>query len=426
MSSSVVNLPAYGDPHSSRKSPLSWCQELDLAIWLCAFANFINSADRVIMPIAITSLSTDNDYTLVQQGWILSAFPAGYISSQIIGSCISSRWSSRRVLFIVVMLWSLSTVVTPFVASSFYLLVSSRIILGLGEGFGLPTMYHILAEGVPVNKRTSAFAYLTASGSAGQTIAAIICPLLYWKVNFYVFGCLGLYWCLLWNNSNVGLNSSSSSDSVLLLHKVKSPFRSWDRFIRLSPLLAIYVAHFCMNWTAYVIMHWLPTYLRLVFSADPSAISLAALPYVINTVMSIGTGHAVDSMLNSGRISLRNARIYSTVLGLVLPAAFLVAFAFVKNVYLAIILISMSMGALAFNAAGHLSNHVDVAPKFSGITFAISNTIATLPGLTVGPLTAHLVISSAGLWWPSFIIAAVLNVIGSVIYIRFACTEQIL
>lgn len=67
-----------------------------------------------------------------------------------------------------------------------------------------------------------------------------------------------------------------------------NPLRRWQLFITLRPLLAIYVAHFCMNWTAYVIMHWLPTYLRVYLQADPSDLSLAALPYVFNSLASIG------------------------------------------------------------------------------------------------------------------------------------------
>lgn len=49
----------------------------------CSFANFINAADRVIMPIALLEMSKEFDYTLHQQGYILSAFPLGYISSQV-------------------------------------------------------------------------------------------------------------------------------------------------------------------------------------------------------------------------------------------------------------------------------------------------------------------------------------------------------
>uniref|UniRef100_A0A914X5I8 Major facilitator superfamily (MFS) profile domain-containing protein n=1 Tax=Plectus sambesii TaxID=2011161 RepID=A0A914X5I8_9BILA len=140
------------------------------AVGLCAAANFINAADRVIMPVAIVGLSQQHRYSLVQQGWILSAFPAGYISSQIVGSCAGAQIGSRRLMLCVVFLWSLSTLLTPIVASSFHLLLIARVALGLGEGLGLPTIYHIFAETVPAEQRTRAFSYLAAAGSIGQTV----------------------------------------------------------------------------------------------------------------------------------------------------------------------------------------------------------------------------------------------------------------
>ncbi len=40
--------------------------------------------------------------------------------------------------------------------------------------WGLPTIYHIFAESVPVEQRSRAFSYLSAAGSIGQTIAAVV------------------------------------------------------------------------------------------------------------------------------------------------------------------------------------------------------------------------------------------------------------
>lgn len=52
-------------------------------IALCSIANFINSADRVIMPIAIIQMSAHFKWDLHDQGWILSAFSIGYICSMV-------------------------------------------------------------------------------------------------------------------------------------------------------------------------------------------------------------------------------------------------------------------------------------------------------------------------------------------------------
>lgn len=51
---------------------------------LCSVANFINAADRVIMPIAIIPMTSYFKWTMHWQGWILSAFAFGYLSSQVI------------------------------------------------------------------------------------------------------------------------------------------------------------------------------------------------------------------------------------------------------------------------------------------------------------------------------------------------------
>jgi len=53
-------------------------------IALCSLANFVNAADRVIMPIAIIQMSAQFKWGLHEQGWILSAFSIGYICTMVL------------------------------------------------------------------------------------------------------------------------------------------------------------------------------------------------------------------------------------------------------------------------------------------------------------------------------------------------------
>ena len=55
-------------------------------IALCAAANFINAADRVIMPIAIIQMTDEFKWNLHGQGWVLSAFAIGYMSSMVMSN----------------------------------------------------------------------------------------------------------------------------------------------------------------------------------------------------------------------------------------------------------------------------------------------------------------------------------------------------
>jgi MFS family permease len=282
----------------------------------------------------------------------------------------------RRLLAAVVFMWSLSTVCTPLVAGHYHLLLLARVILGLGEGLGLPTIYHLFAEHVPVHRRSTAFSYLTAAAGVGQTIAAVVSaracdghasqfvPHMAWRSAFYAFGMAGFVWCAVWARGQRVIGDASALNntdtkqpvgaSLLLCKQTTNPLRQWQQFFTKTPLLAIYAAHFAMNWMSYTIMHWLPTYLRAVFGADPTDLSLAAAPYVANSVCAVGKcgveetrayiclhfaviGHLADDWVNSGRASLLSVRKYCTFAGLMLPALLLLAFAFVTHLYTAIL-----------------------------------------------------------------------------------------
>jgi hypothetical protein len=43
-----------------------------------------------------------------------------------------------------------------------------------------------------------------------------------------------------------------------------------------------------MNWTSYIITVWLPTYLSKNLGVSITALSLAAVPYIMNTLFGIG------------------------------------------------------------------------------------------------------------------------------------------
>lgn len=64
---------------------IHWFSRTSRIVALCSAANFINSADRVIMPIAIIPMTDEFKWSLHSQGWILSAFACGYFTSQLLG-----------------------------------------------------------------------------------------------------------------------------------------------------------------------------------------------------------------------------------------------------------------------------------------------------------------------------------------------------
>ncbi|XP_073976040.1 sialin-like [Rhodnius prolixus] len=399
--------------------------ETSRIVGLCSIANFINAADRVIMPIAIIPMTDEFKWSLHWQGWILSAFAFGYFTSQVVGACAASRFGGKTVLLFAVFLWSVFTSITPLLATSVPALIFCRVILGLGEGFGLPTIFHIFAHSVPIEERSRAFGYLVAAGSVGQTVASLICPHLAWQTGFYLFGTLGIVWVLIWVVLYQGNRALDKEELPLYVPKVTNPNVMWCEFVSHWALWAIYLAHFAMNWSNYIIMQWLPTYLARNLGANKESISFTAVPYVINSLFGILSGHFADKLI-SRKWSVLSVRRLMTGIGLIGPGIFLLAFCAVDNLLAAVVFVSISMGLCVCNSAGHLSNHADIAPNHAGVTFAISNTLATIPGILCGPLTAELVTASHGRWFPVFVIAASINFTSAIIYCSQSSASQVL
>uniref|UniRef100_A0A023F4L9 Putative permease of the major facilitator superfamily n=2 Tax=Triatoma infestans TaxID=30076 RepID=A0A023F4L9_TRIIF len=399
--------------------------ETSRIVGLCSIANFINAADRVIMPIAIIPMTDEYKWSLHWQGWILSAFAFGYFTSQIVGACAASRFGGKTVLLFAVFLWSVFTSITPLLATSVPALIFCRVILGLGEGLGLPTIFHIFAHSVPIEERSRAFGYLVAAGSVGQTVASLVCPHLAWQTGFYLFGTLGIVWVLIWVVLYQGNRTLDKEELPLYVPKVMNPNVMWCEFVSHWALWAIYLAHFAMNWSNYIIMQWLPTYLARNLGANKESISFTAVPYVINSLFGILSGHFADTLI-SRKWSVLSVRRLMTGIGLIGPGIFLLAFCAVDNLLAAVVFVSISMGLCVCNSAGHLSNHADIAPNHAGVTFAISNTLATIPGILCGPVTAELVTASHGRWFPVFVIAASINFTSAIIYCSQSSASQVL
>ncbi|PAA63220.1 hypothetical protein BOX15_Mlig008054g1 [Macrostomum lignano] len=412
-----------------------WSASTRTTVALCSLANFINSADRVIMPITIIPMAQEFGWTLHDQGTILSAFPVGYIASTLVAGSAARRYGGKLVLTLAVALWSVSTLLTPSCASSsFSALVACRLALGLGEGLGLPAIFHLLALRVPAEQRSTAFGYLVALGSAGQTLSTLICPHLDWSSPFYLFGFGGIVWVLVWlvafrsNKTHSTPGLSGADDEEAGMGSTGDPLASagvrWFEYISHWPLWAIYIAHFSMNWSNYIIMNWLPTYLARTLGADKNQIMFTAAPYVLNSVVGIATGYFADALIRK-RWSILSVRRLMTFIGLMGPGLLILAFSGTNSLLTAVLLITLSMGLSACNSSGHLANHADVAPGHAGVTFAVSNVLATIPGVLCGPLTAELVTKSGGRWFPVYILAGLMNLVGAVIYASQSSASQI-
>jgi len=86
--------------------------------------------------VAIIPMAQEFKWNLRLQGYILSSFPIGYLTSQLFTHVFVKRFGTKKVLAFAVFMWSFVTFATPFLAPLPFLLICSRIALGFGEGLG--------------------------------------------------------------------------------------------------------------------------------------------------------------------------------------------------------------------------------------------------------------------------------------------------
>lgn len=94
----------------------------------------------LLILVAIIPMAKEFNWNLRLQGYILSSFPIGYLTSQLFAHIFVRRFGTKSVLALAVFTWSLVTFATPFLAPLPFLLIFSRIALGFGEGLGKMNM----------------------------------------------------------------------------------------------------------------------------------------------------------------------------------------------------------------------------------------------------------------------------------------------
>ena len=165
---------------------------------LAALAIAISYADRSNMSTAIIPMTEYYGWTSAFSGLVLSSFWLGYAGTQVMGGGLSDRYGGERLLVFAILAWSACTGLTPSAAgTSATSLIATRILLGAGEGLAIPAVHSMIKSYVPVSRRSSSAATITAACYSGSLVSNLASPSLIeargWESCFYVFAILPLF-----------------------------------------------------------------------------------------------------------------------------------------------------------------------------------------------------------------------------------------
>jgi ACS family sodium-dependent inorganic phosphate cotransporter len=417
-------------------TPTGWQQRFNL-VALCFGATFLCYIDRVNISVAIIPMAESLGWGVETQGTVLSAFFVGYLLTQIVGGRLADRFGGKIVLATGVLIWSLFTLLTPPAAAlGMTVLLVARIGMGLGEAVNFPSVYTLYARWVPVPERARAMALNNSGIPLGTVFALLVTPFvvatLGWAWAFYLFGALGLAWFVAWQRFTADGPEVHPRITPVEREHIQAnlpPIAGSEAtprlrdFLKSAPVWAIVVAHFCNNWSLYVLLSWLPTFVNKGLGVDFASVGVFAMfPHIASFLALNVAGAVADRLIRSGMKVGRVRKLMQTI-GFGGIAAALLIVGEVEDATTAIVIMSVGNAIGAFVTGGFAVNHMDIAPRSAGTLMGITNTAGTIPGV-VGVYVSGLILAATGSWALVFQAAAGVTLFGLVFYLVFASGER--
>ena len=419
--------------------------------WILSSAVTLLHAHRALYSQSFSPEGLDGDsYTLDKQ-LIMAAFYVGYALAAVPGGRAAERLGGKDVLLCAMLTWCCTNFFIPLFTDRLPLLVASRLVLGLAEGGMMPCCLHLVSMWFPESERTRAMCFIFSGVEVGTLLVLGFMPAVHgqqdgagrdptqfdWDNSFYIFGSLGLLWCL----AHWALTSSTpewhpriSLPEVQHITKERTlPTRLLDisqrdsvRWSRLvwddASLTPIYVVHFSSALVWHLLLLWLPTYLRLRFALAVEEIALyMALPCASSLCASLGASWICDALVKKGVPALRVRRAM-TLLGMLGPALALQLLQFARSAGAALAVLTplVALCGLA-PKAGYLSHIVDVAPNHSGIVMGMACSVSVLPSIMSNMIPQGafhtLMLELNGAWSFMFAVCSFFLIGGSAVFV---------
>jgi MFS family permease len=376
-------------------------------VGLVAAALFINYVDRGAVPTAAPLIQDDLGLSPQQLGLLMSAFWWLYALLQFPVGALVERFGASRLLGAGLALWACATMLVG-VVHSFAALLALRLLLGIGESVGFPSMSKLLATVVPVKSMglangIVAFGYL--SGPAVGTLAGGLLMASYgWRSAFWVFGALSLLWLLPWSRVRL------PPQPVAVSGRADPPLRA---LLGRRELWGTSLGLFSVNYAFYFTLTWLPFYVvrEHGFSIERMA-GFTFLAYLVHAVTGLVAGWLIDRVVaRRGRATLAYKVVMGTTHVGFVACMVCIALAPAPWALAAIFAYQVLDGA---NSPGVFGiPQILAGPRAAGRWVGIQNGIGNFAGVIAPALTGFLVGESHH-FTSAFLVAAVASFLGVV------------
>jgi MFS transporter, ACS family, glucarate transporter len=361
----------------------------------------LSYVQRVAISQAAGPISHDLHLNKAQMGLVFGAFGLSYALFEIPIGLLGDKIGVRRVLLQIVIGWSIFTALTGAAWSVMSLWVI-RFLFGAGEAGCFPILTRMLSMWLPARERVTAqgmlWAFARWGGAFTPPLVLIAISAFGWRYSFVAFASLGLVWCAIfwfWFKDNPHQHNSVNDaerellegSRLLMSHHVGQ--KKWLSLLLTPEVLILCLQYFCVSFTWYFYITWLPTYLREGRGQTAGhAAALSVLPLLFGGFGALITG------LAPVRIPRRRIALVA-----LLSTAFLL-FVFLQTKTILVAMLCMGLASLCSDLVMPISWNacVEIGGSYTATVAATMNMLGNLAGFVMPVVGGLILQKTAGNW----------------------------
>ena len=234
--------------------------------------------------------------TVADKGMVTGIFFVGYMFLQIPGAILAQKWSAKKVVLILMVMWGLAAMATGLVQSREQFL-AARFVLGFFEGGVWPAVLVLLASWFPLKERARAnslwMACLPVSSVIMAPLSGVLLDHFSWRTVLVLEGVPPILWAIVWwfavadspkkakwvsPEEREYVETALAEDEAAKPKVGKSTYREALKDRRVITLIAIY---FCWMSGFYGFSLWLPAVIKDLTGGSAGMVGwVTAIPYV--------------------------------------------------------------------------------------------------------------------------------------------------
>jgi len=369
----------------------------------------VNYFDRVNLSVSRDALQASFGISAVMFGYLSSAYNWTYALLQLPSGLLLDRFGVRRVGIVSTVIWSVASFGAA-ICTGVGGLFGARFLLGIGEAPTFPANAKAIGYWFPTDERSLATATFDAAAKFSSAIGIPLLGLLLfyfgWRWNFAATGFISLVYFALF----YAFYRNPSKDKLLtdperqFIARGGAQPEDRARAAKGAPLIyllrqrkvwGLALGFASYNYTFYLLLTWLPSYLSTALHVDLLHSALyTSVPWLFATFTDVVVGGwLVDALIQRGWSAVRVRQVV-LVGGMILGLGIL-GTAHAHSPVTALFWISISIGGLSAASPVAWSIPSLVAPRESvGTLGGILNFSSQLAGIAAPILTGYIVQST--------------------------------